>query len=75
MSSVDGSVTVRKAVKNMSQRPLILFTNDDGIASPGLWAIAGAFAEVGDEEGEAALRVGGPEGERRSSPKVAASRR
>jgi len=32
----------------MSQRPLILFTNDDGIASPGLWAIAGAFSEVGD---------------------------
>jgi 5'-nucleotidase len=32
----------------MSQRPLILFTNDDGIASPGLWAVAGAFSEVGD---------------------------
>lgn len=32
----------------MSQRPLILFTNDDGIASPGLWAIAGVFADVGD---------------------------
>ena len=32
----------------MSERPLILFTNDDGIASPGLWAIAGAFADIGD---------------------------
>jgi 5'-nucleotidase len=29
-------------------RPLILFTNDDGIDSPGLWACAEAFAEVGD---------------------------
>lgn len=28
--------------------PLILFTNDDGIASPGLWALAEAFAGVGD---------------------------
>lgn len=32
----------------MSERPLILFTNDDGIASPGLWAAAGAFADIGD---------------------------
>lgn len=33
----------------MSQeRPLILFTNDDGIASPGLRAVAEAFAEIGD---------------------------
>ncbi|MCA0456290.1 MAG: 5'/3'-nucleotidase SurE [Chloroflexi bacterium] len=32
----------------MSKRPLILFTNDDGIASPGLWAAAGAFADIGD---------------------------
>jgi 5'-nucleotidase len=29
-------------------RPLILFTNDDGIDSPGLWAAAGAFADIGD---------------------------
>jgi 5'/3'-nucleotidase len=33
----------------MSQeRPLILFTNDDGIASPGLRAVAEAFADLGD---------------------------
>ncbi|MBC8170312.1 MAG: 5'/3'-nucleotidase SurE [Anaerolineae bacterium] len=31
-----------------SQRPLILFTNDDGILSPGLWAVAAAFADLGD---------------------------
>ncbi len=31
-----------------SKRPLILFTNDDGIESPGLWASAGAFADIGD---------------------------
>lgn len=30
------------------ERPLILFTNDDGIDSPGLWACAEAFAPVGD---------------------------
>jgi 5'-nucleotidase len=30
------------------QRPLILFTNDDGIDSPGLWASAGAFADSYD---------------------------
>jgi 5'-nucleotidase len=30
------------------QRPLILFTNDDGIDSPGLWAVAEAFADLGD---------------------------
>ena len=35
-------------VKTTTKRPLILFTNDDGIASPGLWAVAGVFAEVGD---------------------------
>lgn len=29
-------------------RPLILFTNDDGIESPGLWAAAAAFADIGD---------------------------
>lgn len=33
---------------NDDERPLILFTNDDGIESPGLWAVAGAFAELGD---------------------------
>lgn len=32
----------------MNKRPLILFTNDDGIASPGLWAVASAFADIGD---------------------------
>ncbi len=31
-----------------NERPLILFTNDDGIASPGLWAVVEAFYEVGD---------------------------
>ena len=30
------------------QRPLILFTNDDGIDSPGLWAAAKAFADIAD---------------------------
>jgi 5'-nucleotidase len=30
------------------QRPVILFTNDDGIASPGLWTVAEAFADLGD---------------------------
>ncbi len=30
------------------QRPLILLTNDDGIESPGLWAAAEAFADLGD---------------------------
>jgi 5'-nucleotidase len=30
------------------QRPLILFTNDDGIDSPGLWAVAEAFGDLGD---------------------------
>lgn len=29
-------------------RPLILFTNDDGISSPGLWASVQAFAGLGD---------------------------
>lgn len=31
-----------------AQRPLILFTNDDGIESPGLWAAVEAFANLGD---------------------------
>ncbi len=30
------------------KRPLILFTNDDGIASPGLWASVKAFEGLGD---------------------------
>jgi len=30
------------------ERPLILFTNDDGIDSPGLWAAVKAFADMGD---------------------------
>ncbi|MBK8020199.1 MAG: 5'/3'-nucleotidase SurE [Chloroflexi bacterium] len=32
----------------MSERPLILFTNDDGFSSPGLWAAVHAFADLGD---------------------------
>ncbi len=31
-----------------SQRPLVLFTNDDGIDSPGLWASAEAFLDIAD---------------------------
>lgn len=31
-----------------SQRPLVLFTNDDGIASPGLWAAVEAFCDFAD---------------------------
>jgi 5'-nucleotidase len=31
-----------------NERPLILFTNDDGIASPGLWAVVDAFDDLGD---------------------------
>jgi 5'-nucleotidase len=31
-----------------SERPLIIFTNDDGIGSPGLWAVVAAFAGMGD---------------------------
>jgi 5'-nucleotidase len=30
------------------QRPLILFTNDDGVWSPGLWASAAAFTDIAD---------------------------
>lgn len=30
------------------ERPLILFTNDDGINSPGLWAVVEAFFDIGD---------------------------
>ena len=32
----------------MTQSPLILFTNDDGIDSPGLWAAVNAFAGLGE---------------------------
>jgi 5'-nucleotidase len=32
----------------LNEKPLILFTNDDGIESPGLWAVAKAFAPYGD---------------------------
>jgi 5'-nucleotidase len=31
-----------------NERPLILFTNDDGIASPGLWAVVEAFCDMGE---------------------------
>ncbi|QPC83462.1 5'/3'-nucleotidase SurE [Phototrophicus methaneseepsis] len=31
-----------------SERPLILFTNDDGVLSPGLWAVVRAFVGLGD---------------------------
>ncbi|MDX2137376.1 MAG: 5'/3'-nucleotidase SurE [Chloroflexota bacterium] len=31
-----------------TERPLILFTNDDGIASPGLWAAVEAFADIAE---------------------------
>ncbi len=31
-----------------AEKPLILFTNDDGIESPGLWAAVEAFAGLGD---------------------------
>ncbi|MBC7871737.1 MAG: 5'/3'-nucleotidase SurE [Chitinophagaceae bacterium] len=30
------------------ERPIILFTNDDGIESPGLWAVVRAFEDLGD---------------------------
>ena len=30
------------------ERPLVLFTNDDGIASPGLWAAVDAFCDWAD---------------------------
>ncbi|MEO0560688.1 MAG: 5'/3'-nucleotidase SurE [Chloroflexota bacterium] len=31
-----------------SERPLIMFTNDDGIASPGLWTVAEAFKDIAE---------------------------
>lgn len=30
------------------QKPIILFTNDDGIGSPGLWAVVEAFSDLGE---------------------------
>src|SRR5258708_9212704 len=33
---------------NGAEKPLILFTNDDGIESPGLWACAEAFADFAE---------------------------
>ncbi len=32
----------------MAEKPIILFTNDDGIQSPGLWAAAEAFADMAE---------------------------
>jgi len=32
----------------MAEKPIILFTNDDGILSPGLWAAAEAFADMAE---------------------------
>jgi 5'-nucleotidase len=32
----------------VTEKPVILFTNDDGIGSPGLWAVADAFADIGE---------------------------
>ncbi len=37
-----------QAVGKPAPRPLILLTNDDGIGSPGLWALARAVHELGD---------------------------
>ena len=33
---------------NSTDKPLILFTNDDGIGSPGLWAAVEAFADIAE---------------------------
>lgn len=32
----------------VADKPIILFTNDDGIGSPGLWAAAEAFADIAE---------------------------
>ncbi|MEZ4667176.1 MAG: 5'/3'-nucleotidase SurE [Anaerolineae bacterium] len=37
-----------KVEKQTAENPLVLFTNDDGIASPGLWAVVKAFVGIGD---------------------------
>ncbi len=42
------ALSLQPLVMIMNERPLILFTNDDGIASPGLWAAVEAFADLGD---------------------------
>jgi 5'-nucleotidase len=43
------NVNVSKTVCKMKvSKPLILFTNDDGIDSPGLWAAAEAFSPFGE---------------------------
>jgi 5'-nucleotidase len=34
--------------QELMQEPIILFTNDDGIDSPGLWALVEAFAGMGE---------------------------
>lgn len=44
----EGFLDSRKNIMAENSRPLILFTNDDGIASPGLWAAAKAFEGLGD---------------------------
>jgi 5'-nucleotidase len=33
---------------NQQEKPIILFTNDDGIESPGLWTVVEAFKGMGD---------------------------
>jgi len=38
----------------MPERPTILVTNDDGIYSPGLKALAGALEEIGEVRAETA---------------------
>jgi 5'-nucleotidase len=37
-----------RVVTMAEKKPLILFTNDDGIGSPGLWAAAEAFTDIAD---------------------------
>lgn len=32
----------------MADKPIVLFTNDDGIGSPGLWAAAAAFVDIAE---------------------------
>jgi len=33
---------------NQQEKPIILFTNDDGIESPGLWTVVSAFKDMGE---------------------------
>ena len=43
------TVTSRKDIDlNQQEKPIILFTNDDGIESPGLWTVVEAFKGVGE---------------------------